>query len=92
MNKPTAEVYNKAVSAACDASNRFVKLPEAHRSLISDAVLAMHIKFPDKTEEEYRRATSTIATSVRSRKEGNKRLWTLRVPELEQRFVRVEEL
>jgi hypothetical protein len=89
MNKSSGLLYNRAVSAACDASNRFVKLPDAHRELISDATLAMYLKFPDKTEEEYHLAVSRLATAVRSHKEGNQRIWTLKVPELGQRFVRV---
>lgn len=63
-------------------NNRWAKLPASHQALIAEAVLVMHNMFPNKTEEEYHRAESVIATCVRSRKRGTKRIWTLVVSEL----------
>ena len=72
-----------------DSTERWAKLPEPHRALIHYAAAVMRDKFPWRTEEEYYRAESVLATSVRSRKRGNKRIWTLNVPELDLKLERV---
>lgn len=90
--KPKAVIYNQEVAARCDTSNRWAKLPEPHRALIVYAAAIMRAQFPDKTEEDYYRAESVLATSVRSRRRGSKRTWTLNVPDLGLELERVEVL
>lgn len=72
--------------------NRWAKLPEPHRALINYAAAVMREKFPPKSEDEYRRAESRLATSVRSYRRGPKRFWTLVVPELGLKLQRAEVL
>jgi hypothetical protein len=71
-------------------TNRWAKLPEPHRALINYAASVMRDKFPTKTEDEYYRAESQLATSIHSKRRGSKRTWTLNVPELDLKLERVE--
>ena len=73
-------------------STRWAKLPEPHQALIHYAASVMRQTYTDKTEEELYRAESVLATSVRSRRRGAKRIWTLDVPELNLKLKRVEVL
>jgi len=92
MRKPTRRQHNQEIAAQCDTSNRWVKLPEPHRSLITYAASVMRAKFPEKNEDELRRAEGVLATMVRSRKIVSKREWTLNVPELGLNLKRTEVL
>jgi hypothetical protein len=74
--------HNLEVRRKCDTSNRWAKLPEPHRALVCYAASVMRTKFPEKTENELYRAESVLATSVKSRRRGTTRIWTLNVPEL----------
>jgi hypothetical protein len=87
---PCRTCHNQEIAAKCDTANRWAKLPEPHRALINYAASVMREKFPTKTEDEYHRAESRLATSVRSKRRGSKRTWILVVPELGLNLERVE--
>lgn len=73
-------------------TNRWAKLREPHRALVNYAAGVMRAQFPEKSEEELYRAEGRLATMVRSRKRGNRRIWTLNVSELNLKLERVEVL
>ena len=65
-------------------------LTEQHRALVAYAMSVVRDKFPDKTEDEYRRAESTLKTSVKRMRRGNKIHYTLSIPELNLMLARTE--
>jgi hypothetical protein len=71
-------------------SNRWAKLPEMHQSLIEEGMHVVRVMYPNKTEDEYRRAEGKLATWVTNKKRGDKRIWTLKIAQA--RMKRVEAL
>lgn len=65
-------------------------LTEQHRALVAYAMSVVRDKFPGKTEDEYRRAESTLKTSVKRIRRGNKVHYTLSIPELNLMLARTE--
>ena len=49
-------------------------------------------RFPEKSEDDYRRAESTLKTSVKRIRRGTKITWSLSIPELNLMLTRVETL
>ena len=63
-----------------------------HIALVDAAMTEVRARFPEKSEDDYRRAESTLKTSVKRIRRGTKITWSLSIPELNLMLTRVETL